>query len=143
MEELIKVEKLQFNKSTLCFNKYKNEKGFTYIKVIQNCEIDTENTILINPKNLDAIITVLKRFKEEISADEKNVSDLYISEMDQKIIIKTFLKGVQISDLVLQFRYEDATIREILLKNNIVIIDGIKNPPKNPSKYRWKKGNRY
>ena len=39
--------------------------------------------------------------------------------------MNTFLKGITIKDLSLQFRYKEEAIRELLVNNNIAIIEGI------------------
>ena len=57
--------------------------------------------------------------------EAKNIS----KEADKIKIINTFLKGITIKDLSLQFRYKEFAIRELLVKNNIEIIEGIKIIP--------------
>lgn len=125
MDELIRSKKLQFEKSNLFIQIYKQENGIEYIKIIQNIGNDIKSSVLINPNNLNEIIDTLINFKEEISLNQ-NIDDKFIiKEDDKQIIISTFLKGITIKDLSLQFRYKEDAIKELLVKNDIEIIEGI------------------
>ncbi|MCB6099623.1 hypothetical protein K5L04_07150 [Flavobacterium psychrophilum] len=137
MDELVRSKKLQFEKSNLFIQIYKQENGYEYIKIIQNIGNDTKSSILINPNNLDEIIDTLINLKEEIALNQKIEDKYFIKEEDKQTIISTFLKGITIKDLSLQFRYKDEAIRELLVKNDIEIIEGIKIIP-NTWKFRRK-----
>jgi len=126
MDELVRSKKLQFEKSNLFIQIYKQETGVEYIRIIQNIGNDLKNSILINPNNLDGIIETLIAFREEIALNQKIEDKNSIKEEDKKIIINTFLKGITIKDLSLQFRYKEVDIRNLLVKNEIAIIEGIK-----------------
>lgn len=129
MDELVRSNKLQFEKSNLFIQIHKQESGIECIKIIQNIGNDIKNSILINPNNLEEIIQTLISFKEEISLNQ-NIDDKFFNKEADKIkIINTFLKGITIKDLSLQFRYKEFAIRELLVKNNIEIIEGIKIIP--------------
>lgn len=140
MDELVRSKKLQFEKSNYFIQIYKQETGIEYIKIIQNIGNDVKNSILINPNNLDGIIDTLIDFKEEIALNQKIENNYFIKEEDKKAIINTFLKGIIIKDLSLQFRYKEDTIRDLLVKNEIEIIEGIDIKPTfhGRSKF-WKK----
>ena len=125
MDELVRSKKLQFEKSNLFIQIYKQETGIEYIKLIQNIGNDLKSSILINPNNLDGIIETLIDFREEIALNQKIDDKNSIKEEDKQIIINTFLKGITIKDLSLQFSYKEEAIKELLLKNEIVIIEGI------------------
>lgn len=133
MDELVRSNKLQFEKSNLFIQIYKQESGYEYIKIIQNIGNDVKTSILINPNNLDEIIDTLSRFRDEIALNQKIDDKYFIKEEDKKTIINTFLKGITIKDLSLQFRYKEDAIRELLVKNDIEIIEGIKIIPN-----KWK-----
>lgn len=137
MDELVRSNKLQFEKSNYFIQIYKQENGYEYIKIIQNIGNDVKNSILINPNNLDEIIDTLSRFRDEIALNQKIDDKYFIKEEDKKAIINTFLKGITIKDLSLQFRYKEDAIRELIVKNNIEIIEGIKIIP-NKWKFRRK-----
>jgi hypothetical protein len=126
MDELIRSKKLQFEKSNLFIQIRKQETGIEYIKIIQNIGNDLKRSILINPNNLDEIIETLIDFREEIAINQKIEDKNSIKEEDKQKIINTFLKGITIKDLSLQFRYKEEAIKELLIKNEIVIIEGIK-----------------
>ncbi len=137
MDELVRSKKLQFEKSNLFIQIYKQESGIEYIKIIQNIGNDKKNSILINPNNLDGIIKTLIDFREEIALNQKIEDKNSIKEADEQNIINTFLKGVTIKDLNLKFGYCENSIRNFLIKNDIVILDGIKLND-NKSKF-WRK----
>lgn len=140
MDELVRSKKLQFEKSNLFIQIYKQESGIEYIKIIQNIGNDTKSSVLINPNNLDAIIATLINFKEEIALYQKIEDKYFIKEEDKPIIIQTFLKGITIKDLSLQFRYQEDAIREMLIKNDIEIIEGIEIQSHSYSKKKfWKR----
>lgn len=136
MDELIRSKKLQFEKSNYFIQVYKQESGIEYIKIIQNIGNDKKSSILINPNNLDGIIDTLINFKEEIALNQKIEDNYFIKEKDIQTIINTFLKGITIKDLSLQFRYQEKDIRELLIKNDIEIIEGIKI---NPDKWKFRR----
>ncbi|PJJ08257.1 hypothetical protein CLU83_1511 [Flavobacterium sp. 1] len=129
MDELVRSKKLQFEKSNYFIQIYKQKTGIEYIKIIQNIGSDVKSSILINPNNLDGIIDTLISFKEEIALNQKIDDNYFIKEEDKKAIINTFLKGITIKDLNLQFGYKEDTIRELLVKNEIEIIEGINIKP--------------
>ena len=137
MDELVRSNKLQFEKSNYFIQIYKQENGYEYIKIIQNIGNDIKSSILINPNNLDEIIDTLIWFRDEIALNQKIDDKYFIKEEDKKAIINTFLKGITIKDLSLQFRYKEDAIRELLVKNDIEIIEGIKIVP-NKWKFRRK-----
>ena len=130
MDELVRSKKLQFEKSNLFIQIYKQKTGIEYIKIIQNIGNDVKSSILINPNNLDGIIDTLINFKEEIALNQKLVDNYFIKEEDKQNIISTFLKGITIKDLILTFGYKEETIRELLIQNEIEIIEGINTKPK-------------
>jgi hypothetical protein len=136
MDELVRSKKLQFEKSNLFIQIYKQDTGIEYIKIIQNIGNDTKSSILINPNNLEGIIDTLINFREEIALNQKIEDKYFIKEEDRQNIISTFLKGITIKDLSLQFRYNEEEIRDLLIKNDIEIIEGIKIIP---NKWKFKR----
>lgn len=64
MDELARSKKLQFEKSNLFIQIYKQENGIEYVKLIQNIGNELKSSILINPNNLDGIIKTLIDFRE-------------------------------------------------------------------------------
>jgi len=125
MDELVRSNKLQFEKSNYFIQIYKQDNGYEYIKIIQNIGNDVKSSILINPNNLDEIVDTLVRFRVEIALNQKIDDKYFIKEEDKKPIINTFLKGITIKDLSLQFQYKEDVIRDLLVKNEIEIIEGI------------------
>jgi hypothetical protein len=78
----------------------------------------------------------LIKFKEEIALNQKIEDKYFIKEEDRQNIISTFFKGITIKDLSLQFRYNEEEIRDLLIKNDIEIIEGIKIIP---NKWKFKR----
>ncbi len=72
-------------------------------------------------------------YAEELSFLMDNFNRDIIKKEEQQKIISTFLKGITIKDLSLQFRYKEDAIRDLLIKNNVEIIEGI-----NMSAPKWK-----
>ena len=103
---------------------HKKETGVEYIKIIQNIG-ETKSVVLINPNNLDTIIETLINFKEDIALNQKIKEKHIIREEDKDKIIKSFLRGVMLKDLSLQFGYDTNIIRALLTLNEIEIIEGI------------------
>ena len=124
MDEIVRSKKLQFEKSDLSIQIHKKETGVEYIKIIQNIG-ETKSVVLINPNNLDTIIETLINFKEDIALNQKIKEKHIIREEDKDKIIKSFLRGVMLKDLSLQFGYDTNTIKALLTLNEIEIIEGI------------------
>ena len=124
MDEIVRSKKLQFEKSDLSIQIHKKETGVEYIKIIQNIG-ETKSVVLINPNNLDTIIETLINYKEDIALNQKIKEKHIIREEDKDKIIKSFLRGVMLKDLSLQFEYDTNTIKALLTLNEIEIIEGI------------------
>lgn len=140
MDELVRSKKLQFEKSNYFIQIYKQETGIEYIKIIQNIGNDKKSSILINPNNLDGIIDTLINFKEEIALNQKIDDRYFIKKEEEQAIINTFLKGITIKDLSLQFGYKEDRIKDVLIKNEIEIIEGINIKPNfNEKRKFWKR----
>lgn len=125
MDDIVRTKKIQFENNTLFIHVCRNEIGLEYIKIVQN-DNNKKSSIVINPNDLEEIVETLLFFKKDIAKNQKIVDKFFIKEEDKNIIISTFLKGITIKDLSLQFPYKEEAIRNLLLKNNIVIIEGIK-----------------
>lgn len=136
MDELVRSHKLQFEKSNYFIQIYKQGSGYEYIKIIQNIGNDVKTSIVINPNNLNEIIDTLVRFRDEIALNQKIDDKFFIKEDDKIKIINTFLKGITIKDLSLQFRYKEDALKELLIKNEIAVIEGIEINPNR--KFYWK-----
>lgn len=139
MDELVRSKKLQFEKSNLFIQIYKQPSGLEYIKIIQNTENDSKSSIKINPNNLYPIIDTLINFKEEIALNQKVINKYLIKEEDKQPIIKTFLKGITLKDMSLQFGYSIEEIKKLLIENEIEVVDGIEMFPNKVKYYKGKK----
>lgn len=132
MDKLIKSQRIEGEKSSHLVQLYQHLSVDHYVQLEQTIFGQSErHTIKINPAQLLAIIDTLGIYAEELSFLIDNFSRDIIKKEDQQKIISTFLRGVRIKDLSLQFRYKEPAIKDLLIKNDIQIIEGIKiNEPK-------------
>ena len=132
MDKLIKSQRIEGEKSSHLVQLYQHTSGEHYIQLEQTIFGQAErHTVKINPAQLLAIIDTLGIYAEELSFLMENFNRDIIKKEEQQKIISTFLRGVTIKDLSLQFRYKETAIRDLLIKNDIEIIEGIKiNEPK-------------
>jgi hypothetical protein len=78
----------------------------------------------LSSKQLEEILTKLHDYQDDIKRIQLNENE--IKPEDVQPIITTFLKGITIKDLSLQFRYKEKDIKALLIKHNIEIIEGLK-----------------
>ena len=127
MEKLIKSSRIESPKSSHLIQLCRYSSGNYFVKLEQTILENLErNTININSSQLLTIIETLTIYAEELKFLDAIIENSTIKKEEQQSIISTFLKGITIKDLSLQFRYPENDIRELLIKNNIVIIEGIK-----------------
>jgi len=126
MDKLIKSQRIEGEKSSHLVQLYQHSSGEHYVQLQQTIFGQAEkNTVKINPAQLLAIIDTLGIYAEELSFLIDNLSRDIIKKEEQQTIISTFLKGITIKDLSIQFRYTEVAIRDLLVKNDIEIIEGI------------------
>jgi hypothetical protein len=132
MDKLIKSQRIEGEKSSHLVQLYQHRSGEHYVQLEQAIfGQDEKHTVKINPAQLLAIIDTLGIYAEELSFLIDNFNKDIIKKEDQQKIISTFLRGVTIKDLSLQFRYKETAIKDLLIKNDIEMIEGIKvNEPK-------------
>ena len=134
MDKLIKSQRIEGEKSSHLVQLYLHSSGEHYVQLQQTIYGQEEkHTVNINPAQLLAIKETLEIYAVELSFLTDSISRNIIKSEDQQTIISTFLKGITIKDLSLQFRYNENAIRDFLIKNDIVIIEGI-----NLSVPKWK-----
>lgn len=104
----------------------KHVSGECFIELEQIFYNDTTTSVKINPNKLRSIITTLENLEKELLAKEQPVTKPELSIEEQKKIIATYLKGISIKDMCLQFHLEEAVIKEVLITNEIVIIEETK-----------------
>jgi len=126
MEKRLKSIKIESINSNYYLHLCKHVSGERFIELEQFFYNDTSNSIKINPNKLLSIITTLENLEKELLAKEQPVSKPELSIEEQKKIIATYLKGISIKDMCLQFRLEEAIIKEVLITNEIVIIEETK-----------------
>lgn len=128
MEKRLKSIVIESINSNYYLHLCKHESGERFIELEQTYHNNTTNSIKINPHKLRSIITTLENLEKEIESKEKKDSNPELSLDLQKKIISTYLKGISIKDLSLQFFLNENVIKEVLTKNEIVIIE---EPKKN------------
>ena len=126
MEKLVKSSRIESQKSSHLIQLCRYSSGNYFVKLEQTILENLErNTININASQLRAVIETLTIYAEELRFLDATFGNPIIKKEQQQTIISTFLKGITIKDLSLQFRYPENDIRELLVKNNIEIIEGI------------------
>ena len=137
MEKLVKSSRIESPKSSNLIQLCRYSSGNYFVKLEQTILENLErNTININASQLTAIIETLTIYAEELRFLDATFGNPIIKKEQQQTIISTFLKGITIKDLSLQFRYPENDIRELLVKNNIEIIEGIEMSSK---KFKFRK----
>lgn len=126
MDKLIKSQRIEGEKSSHLVQLYQHSSGEHYVQLEQTIFGQTEkHTVKINPAQLLVIIDTLGIYAEELSFLMDNLNRGIIKKEERQKIISTFLRGVTIKDLSLQFRYKEDAIRDLLVKNDITIIEGL------------------
>lgn len=134
MDKLIKSKRIEGEKSSHFVQLLRYSSGELYVQLEQTIFGQPDkHTVKINPAQLIDIIDTLSIYAEELSFLMDNFNRDIIKKEEQQKIISTFLKGITIKDLSLQFRYKEDAIRDLLIKNDIEIIEGI-----NMSVPKWK-----
>ncbi|HAT81761.1 MAG TPA: hypothetical protein DCS17_10530 [Flavobacterium sp.] len=134
MDKLIKSKRIEGEKSSHFVKLLRYSSGELYVQLEQTIFGQPDkHTVKINPAQLIDISETLSIYAEELSFLMDNFNRDIIKKEEQQKIISTFLKGISIKDLSLQFRYKEDAIRDLLIKNNVEIIEGI-----NMSAPKWK-----
>lgn len=128
---------IEYEKSTFFVEMLEHTNGQEYVTIEQIVHLDNDNhhskTIRINPVALDKIILVLIEMRTKLSARK---GEKVFNEKDQQEIVRRYLKGVDIKDLMLQFDGDEKAISKALLMNNVEIVS--QDVPKYNAK-RWRK----
>jgi rRNA-processing protein FCF1 len=121
---LLKSIVVEHKKSTFFVEMLEHKSGQKYVALEQIVLIDNENhrseKIRINPVVLDQIIEALTELRDELSSPNKK--ERVFSVKIQREIVRRYLKGVEISDLLLQFGGSESAIIKVLKKHKIEII---------------------
>ena len=137
MEKRLKSIVIDSSNSSYYIHLCKQDSGEHFLELEQVYRNQNQNSsIKIDPNKLRSIITTLENLNTEIEYKNNKILNPEISFEEQQKIVFTYLKGISIKDLSLQFRIDGNIIKEILLKNEVVIIE--ENQIKHPKQY-WKK----
>ena len=149
MEEILKTEMLEFDKSTFLIDLVQLNKGKQFIRITQiiNNDLSSDKKIInINPSVLSDILKVLKAYQDIIpGGDDKRPSlipSLKYSKVNQRPITESakleiqnrYLKGVSIREISIQFNCKVELIEQVLRNNNIEIVEN-----QLPRSFRYKK----
>lgn len=131
MKTIIETTQLEFDKSDFLIDLVKHDNGKLYIEIIQTI-LDSNKkseSIKINPTILSDIIKVLQSYQAKLP--QKSEPKLkHIVEIDKQKIQSSYLKGVTIKDLAMQFDQEPELIGMILRNNGIEIVENEMPKPK-------------
>ena len=126
MERRLKSILIESINSNYYLHLCKHESGERFIELEQTFHNNTTNSIKINPSKLRSIITTLENLEKQLKPKEEIVSKYEMPIEEQKRLISTYLKGITIKDLCLQFRLKEDFIKEVLIQNDIVIFEETK-----------------
>ncbi|MEP6466145.1 MAG: hypothetical protein ABJB05_07550 [Parafilimonas sp.] len=122
MSHTIKTSLLQYEKSIFKIELLEHENGNEFIQIEQIIDMPDQlpksQTIKINPVALDDILKELVVYKEEI----KNLKKQKFSTEIKKEIARRYLKGLDLTDLAIQFNCSENLIKEILQDQYIEIV---------------------
>lgn len=128
---------IEYEKSTFFVEMLEHTNGQEYVTIEQIIHFDNEDhhskTIRINPVALDNIILALIEMGTKLSARKR---EKMFSKKVQQEIVRRYLKGVDINDLILQFGGDKEAISKALLMNDVEIVSP-EVPKYSPN--RWKK----
>jgi len=136
MREILDSKFIEGTKSTFNLELVKeyNQRAYVEIRqtVIRNDEVAS---LLINPALLPEFIRALQMLHSNLP-NHAATKGRYMSEEDKVKLEKRYLKGIELSDLVLQFRQPEEHLRTILINRGITVLKNQKPPKK---KYFWRR----
>jgi hypothetical protein len=122
MTRVIKTSLLQYDRSIFKIALLEHETGNEYIQIEQIIHSSDQSPksqiIKLNPLAVDDILQDLISFREEM----KNHKKEKFSIETKKEIARRYLKGLELTDLALQFNCSENLIKEILQDQYIEIV---------------------
>ena len=98
MSEILETKHLEFDNSAFLIDLIKHESGNLYIEIMQTIGSDLESsqTIKINPSILTNLLRVLQNFQAKIP--NTSLIKKHITDSDQQKIQDYYLKGVSVEN---------------------------------------------
>jgi hypothetical protein len=82
------------------------------------------------------IIFILESYLKQLSASTIEVKNSYFSDIKQQSIVERYFKGVNITDLAMQFDCSNEIIELVIRNKNIPLVDNTMPKPIKKSYYR-------
>jgi hypothetical protein len=124
MEEILKSKLLEYDKSTFLIDLIKHKSGAKYVSIQQKIEsTSVTQEIKINASVLEDVIHTLENYLTVLSGQPRVAYKAFFPEDRQDELVKRYLKGLNIEDLMLQFNCPRATIEQILHNKDIEVVD--------------------
>ena len=137
MKELIETIQLSNDKSSYLIELLKHDSGIKYVR-IEHILQKERCSINISPNVLNDLIEVLSNYKRKIDRNltivDTNNEKIPLDIRDKAELVQNrYLRGVQISDLAIQFDCDESLIEMILENKGIEIVSN-----KLPKNWNWR-----
>jgi len=144
MEEILKIEIINSQKSRYNLELIKAANGISYVSISQsvfiNCLDTTESSIRIRPAELDEIIQILVSYQLEIKKTRPR--NKLLTDFRKKELINRYLnKCLEIETLAVQFDCSVKEIKQLLFENSIAITSNSITDEK-PGRKFWRRKKR-
>ncbi|MDG1054461.1 MAG: hypothetical protein P8O78_07520 [Flavobacteriaceae bacterium] len=140
MKTIIATEQFDYENHSFVIDLVQYEDHFYTIEIIQSKSIKSsleQSRIILKPEVISQFIKVLQNFNAK-SLLYPQYYKKHLSALDEKDIQKSYLKGVSIRNLALQFG-QSIELIEMILRNNGIVIAENKPPRYWPKRYRKRK----
>ena len=129
MEEIIKTNLFESEKSSYLADLVKHKSGKYYINLKQSIrgfgDSLSEHEIKINPFVLNELIEVLINYRDYLIEVDKDI-DFHIPQHKIDTLVERYMKGITLEDLSLQFDISLEMIENILANRGIPIVSNMK-----------------
>jgi hypothetical protein len=137
MEDHIESTLLDYKKSLFQIDLMQHNSGTKYVTIKQTIKDQDESHVLkIDSSVLVDIIFILESYLKQLSASTIEVKNSYFSDIKQQSIVERYFKGVNITDLAMQFDCSNEIIELVIRNKNIPLVDNTMPKPIKKSYYR-------
>jgi len=139
MHEIVKVEKIETDRSTYSIELLRTDSGYLYISIDQASYSYLDNVkiskIQVRPENLQKLIDTLINLQTVIR-DNGVKRRILKPEMKNEIINQYLSKGMKIATLAVQYDCSVLEIEQMFRDENIALM-GNRLPSEKPSRIFW------
>ncbi len=140
MKTIVATEQFDYENNSYVIDLVQHEDHLYTVEIIQSKSIKLsleQSRIVINPAVLSQFIKVLQNFNAK-SLLNPSFYKKHLSALDEKHIQESYLKGVSIKNLAIQFD-QSVELIEMVLRNNGIVLAENKPPRYWRKPYRRKK----